>query len=262
MSDIRRALQKHKLEPELGGHVDFIEREFNQMKDVMISSGTVGLNLSLVFHEVEHAVQGLYQAIASGERQENLKMQANHLINLLEGFAPLLKQSGQKIVKITDILKRIRQLNESRFSHHKIVFSCPVITGENPEFQIRGPVNLFINTINNLVDNAIYWSRRRRELENNQRPAAIGIYSLPDWFSEGPCIVVADNGPGFRISMEDAVRPFVSTRVGGMGLGLYYANLVMESNGGQLMIITPDELELPRHLDGAAIVLRFKGDKN
>lgn len=43
-----------------------------------------------------------------------------------------------------------------------------------------------------------------------------------------------------------------------MGLGLYYANLAMELNGGQLVFPQPDEVDLPPDFDGAVIALIFK----
>ena len=43
-----------------------------------------------------------------------------------------------------------------------------------------------------------------------------------------------------------------------MGLGLYYANLAMELNGGQLVFPQPKEVKLPDEFDGAVVALIFK----
>ena len=43
-----------------------------------------------------------------------------------------------------------------------------------------------------------------------------------------------------------------------MGLGLYYAHLAMELNGGQLAFPQPGEVEIPDELDGAVVALIFK----
>jgi nitrogen fixation/metabolism regulation signal transduction histidine kinase len=53
-------------------------------------------------------------------------------------------------------------------------------------------------------------------------------------------------------------RPFFTRKPTGMGLGLYYANLAMELNGGQLVFPQPDEVDLPPDFDGAVIALIFK----
>jgi nitrogen fixation/metabolism regulation signal transduction histidine kinase len=74
-------------------------------------------------------------------------------------------------------------------------------------------------------------------------------------------IAIVDNGPGFSISHPKAVEAFYTTRPGGMGLGLYFANLVMEQCGGELTIEDAaelrDEIPIPKSFDGAAVVLRF-----
>ena len=75
----------------------------------------------------------------------------------------------------------------------------------------------------------------------------------------GPALVVADNGTGFQgDEPENLVRPFFTRKPHGMGLGLYYANLAMELNGGQLVFPLPGEVEVPDGFDGAVIAMIFK----
>jgi hypothetical protein len=42
-----------------------------------------------------------------------------------------------------------------------------------------------------------------------------------------------------------------------MGVGLYYANLVMELNGGRLAFPDADEAGVPDSFDGAVVALVF-----
>ena len=51
--------------------------------------------------------------------------------------------------------------------------------------------------------------------------------------------------------------PFKSTRPGGMGLGLYFVNMVMEMVGGKLLFPDKEELSLPKVYNGAIIALVF-----
>ena len=44
-----------------------------------------------------------------------------------------------------------------------------------------------------------------------------------------------------------------------MGLGLYYANMAMELNGGRLAFPTRGEVDLPEWCDGAVVAMVFKG---
>ncbi len=260
IGEVREGLKKRHLEKELGKQVDYIEHEYKQMRDVLSGSGLAGLNLALVFHEIEREVIALRKAIEEAEGYDRLRTRAGHVVGLLDAVSGLLRQSQRRSGSIKQLLQRIQVLNKSRFEHHHITFSCPVLTGEDKDFEIHGPLNLFLAAINNLVDNAIYWSRVRAELEpeGKVKTAAVAVRTFPNWYKDGHALVVADNGPGFRITVEDAVRPFITTKPGGMGLGLYYANLVMDSTGGELIFADSEDFELPRSYKGAVVALKFK----
>lgn len=78
-------------------------------------------------------------------------------------------------------------------------------------------------------------------------------------FDAGPAIVVADNGVGYQDDdPERLVRPFFTRKPDGMGLGLYYANLAMELNNGQLVFPRAGEVDVPDGFDGAVAALVFK----
>ena len=78
-------------------------------------------------------------------------------------------------------------------------------------------------------------------------------------FDAGPAIVVADNGVGFQgDDPENLARPFFTRKPEGMGLGLYYANLAMELNGGLLAFPELGEIDIPDEFDGAVVALIFK----
>ena len=93
-----------------------------------------------------------------------------------------------------------------------------------------------LGALNNLIDNSLYWLRvrwpdRPPDIESSKRRLFLGASRD---LAEGPAIVVADNGAGFQDTPEHVTRPFFTRKPGGMGLGLYYANLAMELNGGRL----------------------------
>ena len=57
---------------------------------------------------------------------------------------------------------------------------------------------------------------------------------------------------------EHLVRPFFTRKPDGMGLGLYYAHLAMELNGGQLEFPHRSEVRVPEEFDGAIVSMVFK----
>jgi len=97
------------------------------------------------------------------------------------------------------------------------------------------------------------------ELRNRVKVARrIYIDIVADW-QGGPAIIVADNGTGFQDAPDEVVQPFFSRRPDGMGLGLYYANMVMQLNDGRLEIPDRGDAELPEGFTGAVVALVFKG---
>lgn len=261
IEDIRRTITKHGLEQEMGNKVNQIESDYLQMREVTLSSGIAGINLAVIFHEVERGVEDLNESIRRTDDYDTLRKRAEHLAELLEGFAPLLRRNEQKTFNIKALTQKIVTLNQHRFEHHKIAISCPVNNDESENFEVTAPFGLLQATLTNLIDNSIHWTSLKAEKENNEYIPAIRIDSLPNWFTEGPALVVMDNGPGFSLTPEEAIQPFKTSRPGGMGVGLYYADKVMETIGGRLQICDPEDLDLPEAYQGAAVVMIFKKDK-
>ena len=79
--------------------------------------------------------------------------------------------------------------------------------------------------------------------------------------AEGPAVVVADTGPGFSDHPQDLTRPFFSRRPEGMGVGLYYANLVMELGDGLLLFPDGREADVPTEFDGAVLAMVFPRER-
>jgi len=112
----------------------------------------------------------------------------------------------------------------------------------------------------NLIDNSIWWLDNKWGPRSKAGVKKIYIGTSRD-FSEGPAIVVADNGPGFSDPPEYLVEPFMSRKPDGMGLGLHLADQVMKVQGGKLLFPDADDVTLPADYDGAIVALVFGGAK-
>lgn len=257
IKELKEGLIKNKLNKEFGGRLQQIEDDYKQMREVTLSSVT-GVNLSVIFHEVERGIEQLNSDIQKSVDYDTLSKRSSHLAKLLEGFAPLLRKNGQKKFPAKALIEGAINFSEHRFKHHNVLVSCPLQTGEALDFKVKGPSNLLLATLNNIIDNSIHWTGLKAEKENSNYKPAIQITTLTDFFREGPAIIIRDNGPGFNISPDEAIQPFNTTRPGGMGVGLYYVEQVMESIGGKLIITDSNELDLPPGYDGAAVALVFK----
>jgi len=263
ITDLKKTIALHGLEKEMSGKLTLIEEDFLQMREVTINSGIAGVNLAVIFHEVERGVDELNESIKRSDDYELIIKRAEHLSQLLEGFAPLLRRNEQKTFSMKSLIERIYSLTKHRLYHHNVVFSCPIFEDSDQDFKIKAPFGLLQAAVNNIIDNSIHWTRLKYESDNNKNyKPAIRIQGLVDYFPEGPALAIIDNGNGFYINPDEATQPFKTTRPGGMGLGLYYVDKVMESLNGRLIICKPEELDLPEAYNGAAVVLVFHKGSN
>ena len=267
MESLRRGIKKKKIDKEYATELAAIEDEFIRMRDVMVSAGSAGLNLAVIFHEVEREIDALAAAIEGGITQALLKKQIDHIYQLLHGFAPLLKKNKAKLLFASDVINSATRIRQARCRFHNVALSIPILVQEEADFRIRGQSSLLTNCLGNLVDNSMYWARVRRDKDREEVQPAILITTSSDPESGSGMIAVVDNGPGFSSEMREgrALQAFTTTRPGGMGLGMYFAGLVMEQCGGELTVHSAeevrDEIDIPDAFDGAAVVMRFMKGK-
>lgn len=153
-------------------------------------------------------------------------------------------------------VERVLSIHQTRFRYHEIIYSDRLQSQEANDFMINGPSGLILGALSNLIDNAIYWSCERKVRENRSQKPALMITSDTTHF-DGPAILVADNGRGFQLEPDEMVLPFRTLKPSGMGIGLYYASLVMETIGGKLLFPEIHDLGLPEVYDGACVALVF-----
>lgn len=252
---LRDAAKKHKLSAELDPLINKAEKNYSEMRDTMLRAGLSGMGLAIVFHEIEQGVRILHDAIESGENLSAVQVQANELVRILDGFSELLRRGDKRANSIKYLVRRARDLNRVRFRNHHIQLVCPALEENFPDIERSFAFGLVLGALNNLLDNAFYWLQVRwPEVDRSERKIYINIE--PD-FPGGPAIIIADNGPGLQDGPDRLTRPFYSRRPAGMGVGLYYANMVMEMNDGRLAFPDASEAGVPEQFDGAILALVF-----
>ncbi len=269
---IQEALQRleslgkqHKIENEVKPILQSIQQELNTFREVMVSSGMAGINLALIFHEVVHSIDRVQRKLHDGAESTEVRAEIDHLRKLLDTFKPLLQRDPPRNVSVEDLVQRASGMHEDRFVRHEIVFSnWTVDPVKKHSFTQMLPRGLMVAALSNVIDNAIYWTRYRRERDDRTSPGA--ILALSHWDDEtGGLIAIIDNGPGLQLPKNQVGKPFYSTRAGGMGLGLFYCKTVMDSIGGKLEVMNAADLkdivDIPDAYDGAAVVFSFKYNK-
>lgn len=261
IDDLRRALDRQGVRATFEPYVAKIEHDYLDMQQTLLSAGMSGLNLAVVFHEVERGVRALHQVIADGTDPDAAARQARDLMHLLDGFSTLLRRDARSTHSARKLIEAARRFNVLRLRHHRVRLVCPLLETEDKGFEANFAFGLVVGALNNLIDNALYWMRVRwPEVPPDEQPSPRRIYlGVSEDFDAGPALIVADTGPGFQGDEPDRlVRPFFTRKPSGMGLGLYYANLAMELNGGLLVFPQPDEVDLPEGFDGAVTALIFR----
>ncbi|MEN0654070.1 MULTISPECIES: ATP-binding protein [Hyphobacterium] len=259
LENLRSALANKGLEREFAPILARIQADYQELQESSLRVGVSGLGLAVVFHEVEHGVRTLYGALEAGASPDSVLLQAKELMRVLDGFSELLRKGERKRNSLKKLIQRSREVSSVRFRNHDVKLVCPILEDEND-----GPFGVFafglvLGAITNLLDNAFYWLRVRWVTPLVEGEKVRKIYIGVDEDESGnPQIIVADNGPGLDADPEELTRAFVSTRPEGMGLGLYYANMVMELNEGTLSFPDPLDLDLPPEFDGAVIAMTFK----
>lgn len=254
---MRRIAVRHNLVDEFDPLIHKAEKSYRDMREIMLRSGISNMTLIVVFHEIEHGVKLLHKSITSGVPVEKLIPQTKELLGLLDGFSELLRKGDAKDNHLSTLISRAVKLNRVRLRNHDI----ELVLGElDPDKTIVAnyPLGLVLGAVTNLIDNSVFWLKTKYPSATFGPDNRALYLGLDNSNFSGPALVVADNGPGFQDSLDELTRPFFSRRPEGIGIGLYYVNLIMELSGGSLVMLDGEDVGLPDRFDGAALALVFK----
>ena len=251
VDDLRNVLRQQDMLEQLAEYVDRLERQYLEMRDRLLTSAGAGLSLAIVIHEVEKGIGELKRAVERDVSIQRIRELANHLSELVDGLTYLTRRSGRSVEPASRLVRQALFNTEYRLRYHSIRVENGFEAG-GKNFSIRCTRRLLIATLMNLIDNSIYWL-------DQKKPDDATVYIGPSGeFSEGPAIVLADNGTGFNDPPDFLVEPFISNKPDGMGLGLHLADEVMKAHGGRIHFPEKGEIELPQGIDGAVVALVFK----
>ena len=203
----------------------------------MLKSANAGLNMTVVIHEIDKQVSALKGCAERGESERVLIISKN-IEKLVRGYSAMIKKSSITNNSLSEITKIALDNYEFRFFDHNV----KVYTNHNEiDYVAKLAKAQAVSIIANLLDNSVFW------LGYSKRKDPIISVFITDQIKDYYTIVVSDNGPGFNIGTDVAVKPFISGKPDniGMGIGLHIANEMMNAMGGKLMFYDKEDLDLP-----------------
>ena len=251
LEELRTELRKRALDGELGEYVNRIERQFQDVREQLLTAAGPGLTMSVVVHEVEKGISGLVDAIRRNAPIDHLAALADHLAELVDGLTYLTRRSGRRKEHASILIRQAFFNTGFRLRAHHIVSVNGADSGDR-DFSIRCTRRMIIASLMNLIDNSIYW------LVNKGHPDRRIYIGPTDSLKGGPALVIADNGPGFSDPPSYLRQPFITRRPDGMGLGLHIVDEVMKAHSGRLVFPEPGDVPLPDSYKGAIVALQFK----
>ena len=224
-----------------------IEIDYKNITEVYIRSASAGLSLSVVIHEIEKIIAELRNAIMDEQSTDHVRNLVADLSRVTDGYASVIKSKKQSLINVTELIDDSLFNVKYRLKVHGVSVEVPY-QNRKIKKKIKCASNLVIGTIMNLVDNSIYWLTYSH-IEDKKM-----YFDISMDYEGYITIIVADNGYGFTLPTDQIIKPFVTDRVGGMGLGLHLADEIMKSSEGRLLFPDKGDVYLPEEFERGAVV--------
>lgn len=236
---------------EIDNYLKRIEEDFNYIQEMYLKTASAGMSYGVVIHEIEKVIAELNIAVKADNTSAQIKNLAKHLSRLVDSYAELLRNRTKSRNRLRDMINQAVFSLQYRLDAHRIKVESEIDIIEDD--YVHCASNLIVGSIINIIDNSIWWTTY------SEVPERFIFIKVTKEIDGHLAIVIADNGCGFTIAPEDAIKPFVSTKPSGMGLGLNIVNEIMISQGGMFAFPDCGDVDLPeKYRNGAVVALVFK----
>lgn len=207
----------------------------------LVQLAGVGLMLEVIAHELARSTETAMKALAKpqtlalpGDVAATLKVLRSEMQTMNKRIRVLdpLSVSARQRRETFDIVELIRESfagRKGQFDRHGIRTQL-----QEKSLIITGVKGMYVQIIENLISNSVFWLGKRAEDEPTFQPIIRVVVELAK-----RTVHFSDNGPGIDESLRDEIfKPFFSTkdRKHRQGLGLYIARECATHNDAQLIL--------------------------
>lgn len=242
-----------ELKNDLLKSISDIEKDYITINEIYTRSSSAGLSLSIVMHEIIHMIAELSSAVEQKSIDNHIRVLVKTLQKTASDYAGVIKQSNKTKAKLGNVISQALSNIQFRIKAHDVKIIRNFEQSELANKEVSCAQNLVTSTLINIIDNSIWWQTYAK---TPNKKIFIDIVDEPETYTS---ILIADNGPGFSIPPEEAIKPFMSDKPGGMGLGLHLAEEVMNGQKGSLIFPDEYDFEMPEEFQkGAKMLLAFR----
>jgi signal transduction histidine kinase len=233
---------------------DSLESILAEKEQPLLIAASFGITYLMPTHEIKRNIDEASKILrrmreTSGADDEKINAVISHLRtadSMIHGLAKLSMKSQEEAFPIKRAAESALALMKDKLDRNSI--ECKVEGTD--KVKAKGKENLITILLLNFLDNSFYWLLRKKP---NERQIKIFVGE----YVNRPTIIVSDSGPGFEDHDINIVTlPFFTRKPDGMGLGLYIADRIARMNGGNLLLLDPDDF--PGLLAGANIAVSLQ----
>lgn len=243
---------------EAASNVEAASHAQEQERNRVMHLASVGLLIEILAHELYRATAGGLKTIASARASRDpqatntqlrvLDAQLRTLQKRLKVLDPL-STNARQTKEDFDLGEWVREIVDGYAAQNlraNIAFETQILP-RGSHRQIRAVKGMFVQIIENLLSNSVYWIKQQSkydrggaEPETGQKIGRITILVETD---EGR-VTITDDGPGIPEDRRELVfQPFFTTKrqKQGRGLGLYIAREIAAYHGANLILGDADD---------------------
>ena len=227
---------------QLSASVDYIEPKIDTLESQLDDFSTlaaVGMTAEAITHEFPNLIKRLNDGNADFKKKvskepieseickdfsRQVAIATNAMTQQLKHVSPALRYARES--KITfDIRQFFESQKEQFYNLYMKKYGVSLDVTEETPFTITINEGRFIQVMDNLINNSIYWLRQH---PNDQESSKVSILIKKPW------LYVSDNGLGVAPAVEESLfEPFVTMKPKGQGrgLGLFIVRQLLDAIG-------------------------------